>query len=225
MDDASPLEEYLRTAEIDLYGTFTATAGGGHPSKELVLVRGGIGALAKLATSEDEARQSRSEVGAYVLAHLLGWDDLVPVTVQRDVPTAEGIVPASVQILWPAFRTAQELGINETSVAEQDATRCAIFDGLLLNSDRNSGNWGLVATTRLALIDNGRTLCSAFPGVSGFAQQRRGQNLDEDHAHRLEAFTGGSHDRLVEAVGEHDTMQIVQRAQRMIDDARIVVDA
>lgn len=89
-DDASALEEYLRTAEIDLYGTFAATAGGGHPSKEFVLVRGGIGALAKLATTDDEARQCKSEVGAYVLAHLLGWDDLVPATVLREVPTSEG---------------------------------------------------------------------------------------------------------------------------------------
>jgi hypothetical protein len=156
-DDASALEEYLRTAEIDHYGTFAATAGGGHPSKEFVLVRGGIGALAKLATTDDEARQCKSEVGAYVLAHLLGWDDLVP-------------------------------------------------------------------QTHLALIDNGRTLISGYPGVSGFAHHCRGQLLTDDHAQRLESFIGGAHDRLVESVGDHEAMQIVQRARRMIDDAVIVVD-
>jgi hypothetical protein len=223
-DDASALEEYLRTAEIDLYGTFAATAGGGHPSKEFVLVRGGIGALAKLATTDDEARQCKSEVGAYVLAHVLGWDDLVPVTVFREVPTSEGLVSASVQILWPAFKTAQELGITETAIGEIDAMRSAVFDGLLLNSDRNLGNWGQVAHTHLALIDNGRTLISGYPGVSGFAHHRRGQRLTDDHAQRLDSFIGGAHDRLVESVGDHDAMQIVQRARRMIDDAVIVVD-
>lgn len=102
--------------------------------------------------------------------------------------------------------------------------RSAVFDGLLLNSDRNLGNWGQVAQTHLAPIDNGRTLISGYPGVSGFAHQRRGQRLTDDHAHRLESFIGGAHDRLVESVGDHEAMQIVQRARRMIEDAVIVVD-
>jgi len=224
VEEPSPLEDYIRTAEVDLHGHFDAQQGGGHPSKQLVLLRGGIGALAKLATTDEEARQSRSEVGAYVLAHLLGWDDLVPVTVFREVPTPSGVAPASVQILWPAFRTAQELGIIESSIPEAEATRCAIFDGLLLNSDRNAGNWGLVAMTRLALIDNGRTVLSDFPGVSGFANARRGQQLGDADEAPLEMLGRVDPDRLNEAVGEAATSIIVQRAQQMLESGTVLVD-
>src|SRR4051794_26352783 len=118
MEESSDLEEYLRDAAIDFVGVFETAHGGGHPDKELVLFRGGIGALAKLVHDSQTEAMARSEVAAYVLAHELGWDDLVPVTVYRDVPTPEGAADASVQILWPAFRAAVELGISEQQVAE-----------------------------------------------------------------------------------------------------------
>src|SRR3954451_22410300 len=113
MEDAAALESHLREAPIDLYGHFPG--GGGHADKQLVVVRGGVGALAKLARNEQEARQCRSEVGVYQVARALGWADLVPVTVLREVPSPQGPVEASVQILWPAFVTAAEAGITEAN--------------------------------------------------------------------------------------------------------------
>src|SRR5437867_2304595 len=119
VDDGAALEAHLREAPVDLYGTFAATAGGGHPDKQLVVVRGGIGALAKLARNETEVRQCRAEVGASLLARAMGAADLVPMTVYREVPSTAGLVDASVQVLWPAFATAMELGLNEHAVAER----------------------------------------------------------------------------------------------------------
>ncbi len=224
MEEASSLEVYLRDADIDLFGHFDALAGGGHPSKQLVVIRGGVGALAKLARSEPETRQCRSEVGAYVLAHALGWDDLVPVTVYREVPSPDGMVEASVQVLWPAFATAQEQGISETSVGEAAASRAAILDALLLNSDRNAGNWGLVAGTKLALIDHGHTALSDLPGWSGFAAQRRGQEISDEQEERLEAFVSQGFGRLAEAVAEEYARSLVDRAARMLQSGAIEVD-
>ncbi len=224
MEEASSLERYLRDADIDVFGHFEATAGGGHPNKQLVVVRGGMGALAKLARSEQETRQCRSEVGTYVLARALGWDDLVPLTVLRDVPSADGVVKASVQVLWPAFITAQELGLSEASVTETDATRAAILDALLLNSDRNAGNWGLVLRKKLALIDHGHTALSGLPGWSGFAAQRRGQTISDEQRGRLEALVDDGRCRLVAGIETECAAGLIDRATRMLHGGTIEVD-
>jgi hypothetical protein len=225
MEDASSLEAYLREAPIDLYGHFEVTGGGGHPGKQLVVVRGGIGALAKLAHNEAEQRQCQSEVGAFVLADALGWGDLVPVTVFRSVPTPEGIIDASVQILWPAFMTAAELGLNETMIEDRDALRAAVFDALLLNSDRHAGNWELVARTKLALIDHGHTALSGLPGWSGFAQARRGEEITGELGERLENLVDDGVERLAEIVGETEATAVVERATTMLAGGAVAVDA
>lgn len=224
MEEASLLETYLRDADIDLFGHFDATAGGGHPSKQLVVVRGGIGALAKLARSDAEMRQCKSEVGAFVLARALGWDDLVPLTVFREVPTGDGVAEASVQILWPAFATAQELGISESAVGEATASRAAILDALLLNSDRNSGNWGMVAGVKVGLIDHGHTALSDLPGTSGFAALRRGQPLTDEELERLEALVDAAGGRLSEVADAEHVDAIVDRAEGMVQGGAITVD-
>ena len=51
MEDRSSLETHLRDAYIDYFGVFEARAGGGHPDKELVVMRGGVGALAPFSAS------------------------------------------------------------------------------------------------------------------------------------------------------------------------------
>lgn len=225
MEDASSLEDHLREAPIDLYGHFEATAGGGHPDKQLVVVRGGIGALAKLVRNEQEMRQSRAEVGAYLVAQALGWDDLIPTTVWREVPTPQGIVEASVQVLWPAFATAAELGLNEASIDERDALRAAVLDSLLLNSDRNSGNWGMVARAKLALIDHGHTALSGLAGVSGFAAARRGQAITAEINDQLEALVDHGVDRLTEAADHDAALAVVDRARTMVEDGVVTANA
>ena len=204
MEDVS-LEEYLAAAAIDLHANFEG--GGGHANKQLVLVRGGFGAVAKLATDDQTRRQARSEVAAYAVARALGWDDLVPVTVYRTVPSPSGDVEASVQILWPSFKTAAELGIDHTSVAETDSWRVAILDVLLMNSDRNASNWGQVAQTRIALIDHGHALIGGQPGLgSDFATSRLGHEIPAPMKEALERLTssGGGQLRDIAEEGDHD---------------------
>jgi len=225
VDDGAALEAYLRDAPIDLYGTFAATAGGGHPDKELVVVRGGVGALAKLARNETEERQCRAEVGACLVARAVGASDLVPVTVYREVPSAAGLVEASVQVLWPAFATAAELGLTEQNVPERDGMRIAVLDVLLRNGDRNSGNWGMIAGAKVGLIDHGNTALSGMPGLSPFAAAWADRDLEPELADSLERLSHDGVEGLADVVGEEASDGVVQRARTMVERGAVVVDA
>src|SRR5436309_2912045 len=113
--------------------------GGGHPSSFLVVLEGGVGALAKLETVGGDAPQMiRRERAAWVLARLLGWQEMVAATVLRDVPVpAGGHGHASVQVLWPT----NDVGVAEDAFPEEDQWRAAIFDALIRATDRHAGNW------------------------------------------------------------------------------------
>jgi hypothetical protein len=224
MEDPSSLETHLRDAHVDYFGVFEARAGGGHPDKELVVMRGGVGALAKLARTETEMRQCRAEVMAYQLARALAWDDLVPVTVLREVPSSEGDVQASVQVLWPAYATAEELGLDESALLEPDVWRIAVLDALLLNGDRNRGNWGMVARTKLGLIDHGNSAISGMPGVSPFAQARRDHVLPHEVQERLEALVDRGEHQFDDYGGPDEGTALVHRAAVMLERGTLAVE-
>jgi hypothetical protein len=222
-DPSSSLEIYLGEAQIDFFGAWEPAAGGGHAEKQLVVYRGGVGALAKLGRDEASKRQCRAEVGAYEIARVLGWDDLVPVTVYRKVPTEDGTAEASVQVEWPSFATAQELGRGIETIDENDALRIAVLDVLLMNGDRNAGNWGFVRETKLALIDHGNTGLSEIPGVSEVANARRDQNLNTEHLEALRALVEAA-DHLTETIGQEQSKTIVERATRMLESGTVAFD-
>jgi hypothetical protein len=226
VDDGTALEAHLREAPIDLYGTFEARGGGGgHPDKQLVVVRGGIGALAKLVRNETEQRQCQAEVGAWLVARAMGAADLVPTTVYREVPTADGLLAASVQVLWPAFLTAGELGITEQNVPDRDGMRVAVLDALLQNGDRNTGNWGMVASAKLGLIDHGNTGLSGMPGQSPFTVAWRDRNLDSELSDHLERLAEDGVDGLADLVDHQRVAELVQRAREIVDRGAVVADA
>ena len=70
------LEDYLRTAEVVHIGPLPG--GGGHAHKQLVVLEGGLGAVAKLSSGPDQgtqdeaARQVPREVAAWRLARAIG---------------------------------------------------------------------------------------------------------------------------------------------------------
>jgi hypothetical protein len=215
MEDPSPLEEYLAAAPVDLHAHFPG--GGGHANKQLVLVRGGIGALAKPAMDDQSRRQANAEVAGYLLARLMDWDDLVPVTVFRTVPSPSGDVEASVQVLWPSFKTAAELGIGPDAIADEDGWRAALLDVLLMNSDRNPSNWGRVAESGLALIDHGHCLIGGQPGLSSeFATNRADQELPATMREALERVTSANGGRLRDVADADHVDRIVERAATLV---------
>jgi hypothetical protein len=223
MEDPSSLEEYLAAAPVDLHAHFPG--GGGHANKQLVLIRGGIGALAKLATDDQSRKQANAEVAGYLLARLLGWDDLVPVTVFRTVPSPSGDVDASVQVLWPAFRTAAELGIGPDAIPDEDGWRVAILDVLLMNSDRNPSNWGRVSESRTALIDHGHSLIGGQPGLSSeFATNRMNHDIPPAVREALDQVTAASAGHLRDIAEAAHVDQIVGRAASLVSGGVLTPD-
>jgi hypothetical protein len=70
----------------------------------------------------------------------------------------------------------------------------------------------LLAQTKLALIDHGHTAISDLPGVSGFAQGRRGQEINAELSEQPKRSPGGSPDQLDMIAHDH-AVAIVDRAR------------
>src|SRR5436853_439346 len=144
------LEDYLRTARA--VHVAPLGGGGGHAHKQLVVLEGGLGAVAKLISTPDPAGQDQAarqvprEVAAWRLARALGWYDLVPVTTLGVVRSLfnDQFVAASLQVAWPLFQVAAELQKSVGDCEHDDVWRVAIFDALAGNTDRNPTNWGFV---------------------------------------------------------------------------------
>ena len=97
----------------------------------------------------------RREIAASDMAELFGVDDLVPTTTQR---TENGDV-GSIQEFIPGENSSR-LTSNKYG-KEEDLVRAAVFDYIIGNTDRHSGNFW-IADGKLVLPDNGLS----FPGIS-----------------------------------------------------------
>lgn len=223
--DESDLEKHLREAPIDVTGVFGG--GGGHPGKQLVVVRGGVGAIAKLAHHDHERQMVRAEAGTYLLARELGWDDLVPVTVIRDVPLHQeaATVEASVQVLWPTFTIGLLLSVEADALPEKDTSRAAVIDALIRNSDRHRENWGLIADRKLGLIDHGHAIFPPLAGVnSPFVTRWSNEPIPPEHLVRLQEFVDRDGGRINECISGEPLKQIVERAKGLLADGILRAD-
>jgi hypothetical protein len=134
----------------------------GYPEKQLVVFEGGIGAIAKLAHPSDSGHSPtariRAEAAAWVLASALGWRDLVPTTMIRDLRSvlSGADTQSSVQV-WTANLVVQSdphAALTYDSVSASDLARCAVFDLLVADSDRRGNGASLAARsgTRIATV-------------------------------------------------------------------------
>lgn len=188
----------MRTGVVEIVRGFHLSPpdpGGGHPAKFSVMLEGGQTCLAKAAPAGDlnQLQQARHEVAAWELLKLLDWQDLGATTVLRNLALPGlGVVPAALQTVWPS-----EMCVHapEPTQLDDDATfRAAIFDLLIMNSDRGGHNWlGLSDGSgglRLKLFDHGH--CFGLHGNivgSSFVVKHVGQALVEDHRHAMEALS------------------------------------
>lgn len=80
----------------------------------------------------------KREVAAYELAKILGWDDLLQVTVLREEPAPDGSTAliASIELLPEG-----DEHVAATDFPQGDIERAAVFDALIANSDRGGHNW------------------------------------------------------------------------------------
>jgi hypothetical protein len=191
MDAVPELEDYIRTAPV--LHAVRLEGGGGHQHKQLIVLDGGIGVVAKLAEGTPTApMQVRCEIAASLLARELHWPDLVPLTAMRAVRSifSDIDVAASVQVVWPLFTTAGELHLTETDCRDHDQWRVALFDAMANNSDRSVTNWGCVKQLdgHAKLIDNGNAFAEGAPAVGPFVALRRGQTVPAEHLEHVQSF-------------------------------------
>jgi hypothetical protein len=189
--DIDQLANYVTKARI--LSEFAFDQHGAHQSYLLVL-EGGVGVLAK---PEDEINLGdvlvRREVSAWIVARLLGWPDLVAVTVLRRIRSFKtGLeVAASVQVLWPF---PERIPVVAT-FSDDEVWQAATFDSVVRHGDRRNNNWlavprpGTGVPVHLRLVDHGY----AFdPGLaqpnSDFYLAKQGQALPEAVARGLESL-------------------------------------
>jgi hypothetical protein len=224
------LEDYLRTARV--LHTAPLGGGGGHQHKQLLVLDGGLGVVAKLAEGPTPAarmtaaKQVRGEVAAWFLAQELGWDDLVPVTMLGVVEsryTGEHVA-ASLQVAWPRFKLAAELELQPKSCTDTDRWRVAIFDALAGNTDRNATNWGFIQDLdRTKLIDHGNGF-GPDPTTSQFATDLNGQHIPEEYKQHLEVFIANEKgSRLTTALPETTALALFARAQLFVQNSTLSI--
>lgn len=137
--------DFLRRAEA---AEWTPVEQGTNPRKRVVILRqGGVAARAVLRYMYEHKPQARgfldsylSEVAAYELAGLLGFDNVPPVLVRR-LGGRRGslqlwIEGATPYAAWRAARPGSEL--PAPLARRLDTLR--VFDALIANEDRNPGN-------------------------------------------------------------------------------------
>ncbi len=130
------------------------------------------------------------EVAAYELAIALGIEDLVPPVVERWVEGVAGTLQIWVENSVTEGERAEERMVppNHTAWRHQQADML-VFDTLIANADRNSGNSLIDADWNLWLIDHTR----------GFQRPRGSLELigvDRVSAHLLRALRDLDHDAL-----------------------------
>jgi hypothetical protein len=219
------LEQYLREAMMLRAWVGIEGQGGGHPNKWRLELDGGVYVVAKLGDDDNTARMVRAEAAAWALARVLGWEDLVAATVVRDVDLPDvGRIPASLQVIWPAFEWLTSL----ESFERDDVVRAAAFDVLIRMSDRGNNNW-LGAGPRgepkaLKLIDHGHAFVGEGSTGSSFVEHVKvGAPLADD---QVMALAGATRDRIAEAlealVGPPVVDDLAARAQA-IAQARALI--
>ena len=132
-------------------------------------------------------RASREEIASYLLWKLSNLSFKLPVTVDR---TPEARTSTSAQ-LWTNddSKEASEAGVKPENIDLIQGLDIAVFDYILGQIDRHSGNWMINSNKDVTLIDNGygfRRLNHNSFFVSAF----QGRKLESNHFNFIEIVLG-----------------------------------
>lgn len=209
-------ERQLREADVER--VVVATVGGAHPDKCFVTLVTGDQLLCK-PSAPDAERHARNEVAAYRLLRDMRWDDLIGITVWReiDVPN-RGPTLSACQHLWE--------NLEDSTVVEQlqdvDTTRAAVFDYLIGQTDRGGHNWLSVVEgggRRLKLYDHAYAF-EAQPGnaSSSFVGKHQGAALTAEVRRGLERLIDCNVSDLTREMLPADVAdRLVARARSLLD--------
>jgi hypothetical protein len=204
------LEQNLLTMPIVDQLQFHIGSGGGHSTKRTLIFEGGSAAIAKYAVPGEatQLQQVNNEMTAWLLLKLLGWCDLMPTTVLRDIVVGGVTCTAAVQTLLPEALLIPAAPAD--SLNPEQTLRAAAFDFLMLNTDRGGQNWTGVrrdlATPALKLFDHGNALTYGESIGSAFVAHHAGQEIPEPVLAALRSLTN---DRLTAALAPFQTPEII----------------
>lgn len=193
MSALNDLETYLEDAEVRQSFAFQAHGAfqghGAHPSL-IVILEGGVGALAKPRDQEPIAGSADREAAAWLVAKALGWTDLMATTVLREIPRPNGDTTwASVAALWPMAQP----DLDPSNFTDEEIWRAAVFDVVVAAADRVGHNWLGVPSPasggqpRLKLVDHGYGF-SAQPFASEFYNRKQGEEIPDELLADLSRF-------------------------------------
>jgi len=218
-DTLDQLAEYLRGAAILHSATFAIQA-----SPELSLGAGERGRGSGQA-GRRERPAVRSERGsAWEVSRLLGWADMVSVTVLRQIPSFQEAreTSASVQVLWPDNQPD-----IDRDFSDMDVWRAAVFDALICQTDRNGHNWLAVPSRDpapgLKLVDHAYAFApDATEPSSSFFEARRGWPLPSHVTDALRDLLDHLPTSPVAGLLPPEAVDgLADRARRLLDNGRL----
>jgi hypothetical protein len=145
----------------------------------MVTLEGGVRAVFKPASGEgvwegvDKGKGTEREIAAWEVAKIVGMGDLVAPAVERTIDGKRGAL-----LLWLPGKFP--VGANKYD-GKDGLARAAMFDSVLGNKDRHSGNWKITNDGKLALYDHnlafsdrGREASGALANEAAFMFGGRG---------------------------------------------------
>src|SRR5438552_6912232 len=171
-DAIDTLVEYLRTSRPVAVVRNPASAAN---ETYIASLEGGVSIIAK---SGGPHPNIKPEAAAWHMARLLGWEDMVAVTILaafRPSPRHE-MRDSSLQVAWHPH----EVGADLDSLPLDDVWRGAVFDAVVMHRDRHPGNWLACPPVssgepRLKLIDHGHTWDASGQPSSRIYERMQGQ--------------------------------------------------
>jgi hypothetical protein len=225
MEGLDELEEYLATAKI--LSSMGPVEPGAHPEKQRFLLAGGVQVMAKPAVDPNFEAAVRHEAAGWQIAKALGYTNLMATTVLREAPrlsTGDPVL-SSIQIVWPDPPDGSLFCASPDVFPEEDRWQAAVFDAVVLHSDRKpSNNWLAVPAPggerqpRLKLIDTGYAFAEGGPEPSStFYDAHRGDNLPDHAMDGLQNLVENWPAPLNELLDEGERGRLQARVQTLVD--------
>jgi hypothetical protein len=229
------LEQYLGAADVLYAYEPVVTGGGGHQNKFAVVFDGGVAGFCKPASGiADGGRAAKNEVAAWTLSRILDWSDLIAATVFRTImsPKSGQSEEMAIQVFWPGNDFTPPLG----TFTEDEIWRAAIFDQIILHTDRQSNNWlGVppaqlpfpgpvpVQQQQLKLIDHGYAFGhqAAAACNSSFSQSMAGRSIPEVYLESLRKVADGDTTLLCSLIGDEECAALVDRVYDLVNGGKL----